>query len=257
MRSAFGVEHGEFAKGMKLPSGTRVRFRSKVAHDKPLFGGMAPQRQAKEISARVKGKTVGNMRVSLYPENAGEIKQVETLASHRRQGVATGMLEQAKKVSKVPVRHSKEQTAEGAAWAKSQVRKGFRLPGRLKPNEFWHGTKNADSIRQGGFKLADPTQMGGAGRTGRQITRGGAHGPGVYATKSKRTAKAYGKPIKVAVDPSAKFSGALHPRDASGVRRSVTTPQAAKHGFQGVGYKTKRGQTSTVIVGNPKLVKPV
>lgn len=126
--------------------------------------------------------------------------------------------------------------------------KGFRIPGRLPPGEYWHGTKQADAIKTGGFKLADPKNVSGAGRTtrsGRQITRGGAHGPGVYLTRSKREAKTYGTPLRVKLSSEAKLTPGL----VNG--RQVTTPQAARQGFNGV----TRGK-STVVVGNPRLVQP-
>ena len=135
----------------------------------------------------------------------------------------------------------------------TEISKGLRIPGRLKPNEYWHGTRNSDAIKTGGFKLANPQSRtplreGRLTRAGRQMTNQGAHGPGVYLTRSKRQAKTYGTPVKVKVDPATRFAPARDPKTPS---RQVTTPEARKSGYGGVQYP---GRSRTTVVGDPRKV---
>lgn len=127
-----------------------------------------------------------------------------------------------------------------------EIAKGFRLPGGLKSGEMWHGTTpaGAAAIKSGGFKLANPKNKPGSGsvtRAGREMTRGGAFGPGVYMTRSKREAKSYGG-VALKVRHSAK----LAPARVNG--RQTSTVNAAKQGFGGVGNKHVN------VVGDPRKV---
>lgn len=124
MISAFGVDHG-ISKGMRLPSGARVRFRTKMTHRKRRginyeTGETIPAGtpQFHELTAKVKGKKVGGMYIYHgQPVTHGSIGGLHTEEPYRRQGLATGMMRHMEERSSIPIRHSSALTDDGAAFA--------------------------------------------------------------------------------------------------------------------------------------------
>jgi hypothetical protein len=115
MRDPFGIE-----KGMRLPDGTRVRFRTKPWRNEK---GEVTMRS---VFARVKGENVGGLHTAERAPR-GEVIGVEVLPPFKRKKVATNMWNHAKAKGYNP-QHSRIKTAEGEAWSK--VTKG--LPSYLR-----------------------------------------------------------------------------------------------------------------------------
>lgn len=107
-----GHDAFDISKSMRLPSGQRVRFRTKRAFFHPLVEGRVPQ---KTTSARMKGKEIGAITTH---DIGNEILHVAVDPKVQRKGVATGMLRQ-HEARVGTVKHSAIRTKDGNGWAAS------------------------------------------------------------------------------------------------------------------------------------------
>jgi GNAT superfamily N-acetyltransferase len=92
---------------------------SRPHHELRVYGGGAPM-------------SIGSI---MWHHKTGEIGNIEVLSEVRRQGVATSLLGEARRIAGEtrgvrPPRHSPDRTEAGEAWARST---GDRLPKRRQP----------------------------------------------------------------------------------------------------------------------------
>lgn len=133
MISAFGVEHGEFSKAVKLPDGRWVRMRSRTVRDP--FTGKPDDKRVAAMTRGPKGgkrRDVGELSADLHPSlghDRGEIDWVHVKPKYRRQGVGAGMFRQAQKTAPkgVLVHHSDILSNSGKKFAQGVP----DVPGKL------------------------------------------------------------------------------------------------------------------------------
>jgi hypothetical protein len=148
-------------------------------------------------------------RLSFYGKDAitpGEIDKIEVTEKFRRQGVATGLLEEARRLSAVDenvpyVVHSKSRTPDGDAWAKST---GDALPEKIGSSDDLiepSSTASGETLSESPPPKSTRTGPGEIGKPADVRTRPSSRGADAASTTTGSTPKPPPTTGSVAMDP--------------------------------------------------------